>query len=162
MRIATPLDRFYNPDVGLLILRLVLGIIFLAHGAQKLFGAFGGGGIAGTAGFFGSLGIPMPQVMAVVVAVFEFLGGLLVLIGFLTPLGGLMITAVMAGAIATVHMSKGFFVGNGGIEFPLMLLASGLALAFTGPGRFSVEGATVDVNRRARVETVPIRGAGRG
>jgi putative oxidoreductase len=95
--------------------------------------------------------------------VFEFFGGLLVLIGFLTPLAGLMITAVMAGAIATVHMSKGFFAGNGGIEFPLMLLASGLALVFTGPGRFSVEGARAEANTtRPRVETVPIRGASRG
>ena len=162
MRIATPLDRFYNPDVGLLVLRLALGIIFLAHGAQKLFGAFGGGGIAGTAGFFGSIGVPMPQLMAVVVAVFEFLGGLLVLIGFLTPLAGLMITGVMAGAIVTFHMSKGFFAGNGGIEFPLILLASGLALVFTGPGRFSVEGANAEVSQRPRVETVPIRGTSRG
>ena len=153
MRIATPLDRFYNPDVGLLIIRLALGVIFMAHGAQKLFGAFGGGGIGGTAGFFGSIGLPMPGVMAWLVAIFEFFGGLLVLIGFLTPLGGLMIAAVMVGAILTVHLPKGFFAANGGIEFPLMLLASALALAFSGPGRFSVEGATTVATTRGTVAT---------
>ena len=157
MRIATPLDRFYNPDIGLLILRLALGVIMMAHGAQKLFGAFGGGGISGTAGFFGSIGIPMPQVMAIVVAIFEFFGGLLVLIGFLTPLGGLMIAAVMVGAIMTVHLSKGFFAGNGGIEFPLMLFASGLALAFSGPGRYSVEGAATEAGTARRGDVDPVR-----
>ena len=142
MRLSTPLDRLYNPDVGLLILRVVLGIIFMGHGAQKLFGMFGGPGIAGVTGFFGSLGIPMPGVMAWVVGLFEFLGGLYVLIGFLTPVGGLMITAVMLGAIATVHLAKGFWNGNGGVEFPLILIVAALALVFAGPGRYSVEGAS--------------------
>ena len=160
MRVRTPLDRFYSPDLGLLVLRLALGVIFMAHGAQKLFGAFGGGGIGGTAGFFGSIGIPMPQVMAWLVAIFEFFGGLFVLIGFLTPVGGLMIAAVMVGAIATVHISKGFFAASGGIEFPLILLASGLALAVSGPGRYSVEGAAttgtghVDIDGRAATTRV--------
>lgn len=150
MRVSTPLDRLYNPDVGLLILRIVLGIIFMGHGAQKLFGMFGGPGIAGVTGFFGSLGIPMPGVMAWVVGLFEFFGGLYVLIGFLTPVGGLMITAVMLGAIATVHLPKGFWNGNGGIEFPLALIAMALTLVFAGPGRYSVEGAKSDVVVRDR------------
>lgn len=153
MRIATPLDRLYNPDVGLLVLRIVLGIIFMGHGAQKLFGMFGGPGIAGTTGFFGSLGVPMPGVMAWVVGLFEFLGGLYILLGFLTPVGGIMITCVMIFAIALVHLSKGFWNGNGGMEFPLMNLAAALALVFTGPGRYSVEGASADVVVRSRPAT---------
>jgi putative oxidoreductase len=154
MRLATPLDRLYNPDVGLLILRIVLGIIFIGHGSQKLFGAFGGPGIAGVTGFFGSLGIPMPGVMAWVVGLFEFLGGWYVLLGFLTSLGGVMITCVMLGAIATVHISKGFWNGKGGMEFPLALIAAALALVFAGPGRYSVEGASSDVVVRTRTTTV--------
>lgn len=145
MRLTTTLDRFYHPDVGLLLLRIVLGITFIGHGAQKLFGMFDGPGIAGVTGFFGSLGVPMPGVMAWVVALFEFLGGIFILIGFLTPVAGLMITAVMLGAIATVHLSKGFWNGNGGVEFPLALIAAALALVFAGPGRYSVEGASSDV-----------------
>jgi putative oxidoreductase len=153
MRISTPLDRLYNPDVGLLILRIVLGIVFMGHGAQKLFGMFGGPGIGGITGYFGSLGVPMPAVMAWVVGLFEFLGGLYVLIGFLTPVGGIMITCVMLGAIFLVHLSKGFWNGNGGMEFPLMNIAAALALTFAGPGRYSVEGASSDVVVRTRPVT---------
>lgn len=145
MHIATPLDLLYNPDVGLLILRIALGIIFVGHGLQKLAGWFGGPGIGGVTGYFASLRIPAPGVMAIVVGIFETFGGLFVLLGFLTPLGGIMIACVMAGAIFTQHMSKGFWNSNGGIEFPLILLASALALAFTGPGRYSVEGASTHV-----------------
>lgn len=153
MRLSTPLDRFYNPDVGLLILRIVLGIIFIGHGAQKLFGMFGGPGIGGVTGFFGSLGVPMPGVMAWVVGFFEFFGGIFVLIGLLTPVGGVMIATVMVFAIALVHLSKGFWNGNGGVEFPLALLAAALALVFAGPGRYSVEGASSDVVVRDRTVT---------
>lgn len=153
MRLATPLDRLYNPDVGLLILRIVLGITFMAHGAQKLFGMFDGPGIAGTTGYFASLGIPMPGLMAWVVGLFELLGGLYVLIGFLTPVGGVMITCIMLGAIAYVHLAKGFWNGNGGMEFPLVNIAAALALTFAGPGRYSVEGASADVVVRNRPVT---------
>jgi len=154
MRIATPLDRLYNPDVGLLILRIVLGIVFMGHGAQKLFGMFGGPGIAGTTGFFASLGVPMPGVMAWVVGLFEFLGGLYVLIGFLTPVGGIMISCVMIFAIFLVHLPKGFWNGNGGMEFPLVNIAAALALTFAGPGRYSVEGASTNVAARRPAPTV--------
>ena len=135
------MNRFYNPSLGLLLLRLALGVIFAVHGAQKLFGAFGGGGPSGTAGFFGSIGIPAPGMMAWVVGLAEFLGGLSLLFGFLTPVGGALIAAVMAVAILVVHLKNGFFAANGGVEFPLILLASALALIAAGPGRFSIDGA---------------------
>jgi putative oxidoreductase len=133
------MNRFYNPSLGLLLLRLVVGIIFIAHGSQKLFGAFGGGGPSGTAGFFASAGIPAPGVMAWVVGLAEFLGGLSVLFGLLTPVGGALIAAVMVVAILVVHLKNGFFAPMG-IEFPLVNLAAVLALIAAGPGRYSVDG----------------------
>ena len=135
------MNRFYNPSLGLALLRIALGLIFVAHGAQKLFGVFGGGGPAGTAGFFGSIGIPAAGIMAWVVGFAEFFGGLSVLFGFLTPVGGALIACVMAVAILSVHLKNGFFASNGGIEFPLILLAAALALVAAGPGRYSVDGA---------------------
>src|SRR5438132_566388 len=100
-----------------------------AHGAQKLFGWFGGGGLSGTAGFFGKLGFRPPLAMAIVAAVSEFGGGLLFAVGFLTPLAALLLTSVMVVAIATVHWPKGFFVGSGGYEFNLLILTVAVAVA---------------------------------
>jgi putative oxidoreductase len=125
---------------GLLLLRLVVGGTMFAHGAQKLFGWFGGGGIRGTAGFLGNLGFRAPLVMAVLAALGET-SGLLFAAGFLTPLAALGITVVMFNAIATVHWQKGFFNSSGGFEFNLTLLAVALAVAATGPGRFAVDRA---------------------
>jgi putative oxidoreductase len=126
---------------GLLLLRLVVGGTMFAHGAQKLFGWFGGGGIRGTAGFFGSnLGFRAPLAMATLAGLAEA-GGLLLAAGFLTPLAALGIAVVMLTAIAAVHWSKGFFNTNGGFEFNLTLLTAAVALAATGPGRFAVDRA---------------------
>jgi len=123
----------------LLVLRLTLGIVFLAHGAQKAFGAFGGPGLAGTAGFLGSLGLQPPRFWAVVAAYGEFLGGLLVALGLFTPLGALMIAAAMAVATIKVHGPKGFFIQNGGYEHTLVLLVLALVLAAAGPGAYSLD-----------------------
>jgi putative oxidoreductase len=125
---------------GLLLLRVVVGGTMFAHGAQKLFGWFGGPGPKGVAGFFGQLGFRAPIVIAIFAGLAE-VGGLLFAIGFVTPLAALGIVVVMLNAIATVHWPKGFFNSAGGYEFNLTLLAVAVAVAATGPGRFSIDRA---------------------
>jgi putative oxidoreductase len=125
---------------GLLLLRVVGGLTISAHGAQKLFGWFGGGGVRGTAGFFENLGFRPPVLLTVLAGLGE-VGGLLFAAGFLTPLAALGMTIVMFNAIAVVHWSKGFFNGNGGLEFPLSLATIAIAVTMTGPGRFSIDRA---------------------
>jgi putative oxidoreductase len=123
---------------GLLLLRVVIGGTMFAHGAQKLFGWFGGHGLRGTAGFFGSLGWRLPLLMAFLAGLGEA-SGLAFALGFLTPLAALGIAVVMLNAIVVVHWKNGFFAGNGGIEFPLVLAAVAVGVAATGPGRFSID-----------------------
>jgi putative oxidoreductase len=125
---------------GLLLLRVVVGTTMFAHGAQKLFGWFGGYGPKGTGGFFGSIGFRAPVAMAVVAGLAEA-GGLLFAVGFLTPLAALGIAVVMLNAIGSVHWKNGFFNGSGGYEFNLTLLAVAVAVTATGPGRFSIDRA---------------------
>jgi putative oxidoreductase len=127
--------------LGLLILRLVLGITFFAHGSQKLFGWFGGGGIQGTHGMMQHLGVRPPRLWAWLAALAEFWGGVLLALGFLTPIGSLGIIAAMLTAIIQVHWTKGFWNTGGGIEFPLVNLATALGLALTGPGVYSLDAA---------------------
>src|SRR5206468_1813901 len=126
---------------GLLLLRVVLGLTLSAHGAQKLFGWFGGSGLQGTGGFFGTFGFRAPVLMAVAAGLAEFGGGLSVATGFLTPLGALAITIVMLTAVALVHWPNGFFSSNGGFEFNLLISSAAVALAATGPGRFAIDHA---------------------
>jgi putative oxidoreductase len=128
-------------ETGLLILRLGIGLILAAHGAQKLFGWFGGYGIAGTGGWLESMGFRPGKAHAVLNGVAEFGGGVLLALGFLTPLAAAAIAGVMLVAIKTVHWEKGFFNGNGGYEFNLAIIAGAIALAFTGPGEFSLDHA---------------------
>ena len=125
---------------GLLLLRVVIGGTVFAHGAQKLFGWFGGHGLRGTAGFFGSMGWRPPLLMAFLAGVGET-SGLAFAFGFLTPLAALGIATVMLNAIFAVHWRNGFFNGDGGVEFPLTLAAVAVAVAATGPGRFSIDNA---------------------
>ena len=125
---------------GLLLLRIVAGGTIFAHGAQKLFGWFGGNGMRGTAGFFEKLGFRPPVLLAVLAGLGEA-SGVPFALGLVTPLAALGITIVMLNAIAVVHWSKGFFNGNGGIEFPLLIATVAIAVAATGPGRFSVDHA---------------------
>lgn len=126
-------------DAGLLLVRIVLGTIMAAHGAQKLFGWFGGHGLAGTGGWLESMGFKPARLHASVTGLAEFGGGMLLALGFLTPLGAAAVAGVMIVAIATVHWSNGFFNTNGGYEFNLLIIASAIALAFTGPGDISID-----------------------
>jgi putative oxidoreductase len=125
---------------GILLLRVVVGGTLFAHGAQKLLGWWGGGGPRGTGGFFGRLGFRAPIVMALLAGLGEGSGALFAL-GLLTPLAALGMATVMLVALWAVHRPNGFFSSNGGFEFPLVLAAAAVAVAATGPGRFSVDRA---------------------
>ena len=124
---------------GILLLRIVLGSIISAHGAQKLFGWFGGGGPRGTAAGFGQLRFRAPMLMAFAAGLAEFTGGLLIATGLLTPLAAFAIAVVMLNAIVTVHWRNGFWNTAGGYEFNLLVLAAAVAIASTGAGRFSLD-----------------------
>src|SRR5215204_5651078 len=126
---------------GLLLLRLVLGGLMAAHGAQKLFGWWGGPGLEGTSRMCTNLAYRSPFLMACGLGLAEFTGGLSILAGLLTPLGALAVTVVMLNAVYLVHWSKGFFLMNGGYEFNLLIIAAAIALAAIGPGRFSLDHA---------------------
>src|SRR5437879_3827766 len=125
-------------DIGLLVLRVVVGLTIAAHGSQKLFGWFGGGGLDGTAGALEHLGFRPGKLYAVVTGVAEAGGGAGLALGLLTPLGAAAVIGAMVAAVVSAHWSKGFFATSGGYEYALALAAAGVALAFTGPGRFSL------------------------
>ena len=128
-------------DIGLLILRLVVGLALAAHGSQKLFGWFGGHGIAGTGGFLESIGFRPGKVMAAISGIGEMAGGLGLALGLLTPLAAALVIATMLVAIYSVHIHNGFFVTKQGYEYNLVLAAVALALAFAGPGQLSIDAA---------------------
>ncbi|MGI5448298.1 DoxX family protein [Streptomyces sp. CA-243310] len=124
-------------DAGLLLLRVVLGLTMAAHGGQKLFGWFGGGGISGTGRFFTASGYPAGDAMAVVAGLTETLGGLGLAAGLLTPLAGAALVGTMINALA-VHGVGSFFAPEG-IEYELLLTVGAAALALTGPGRYAAD-----------------------
>jgi putative oxidoreductase len=128
-------------SVGLLVGRLVVGLGMAAHGAQKLFGWFGGHGRAGTGGYLESLGFRPGKGFATAAGAAEFCGGLLVALGLFGPLGPALMVAVMVVAIVTQHRGNGFFAMNNGFELPLLYATGGVALAFTGPGAYSLDAA---------------------
>lgn len=127
--------------LGLLILRLVIGLTLAAHGAQKLFGWWGGPGMTGWTGAMNRMRIRPAVPWAWASALAEFAGGLALAAGFLFPLPVFAIAGSMLVAIALVHLPKGFFVSKGGYEFNLSILAAGAALALTGPGSISLDAA---------------------
>jgi putative oxidoreductase len=128
-------------DTGLLLARVVFGSLMAAHGAQKLFGWFGGYGIAGTGGFFESLGFRPGRFFAAAAGFSEVAGGTLLAVGLLGPLGPAMIIAIMVVAMATVHWPHGVFGQNGGIETPLLYAAFAAGIALTGYGAYSLDAA---------------------
>jgi putative oxidoreductase len=126
-------------DAGLALARLVLGLLMAAHGAQKLFGWFGGHGLAAVSGMFEGLGFRPGRVFATAASVSEVAGGLLVALGFLGPIGPALMLSVMIVAAVSVHWQNGLFVMDNGIEVPLLYAAGATALALTGPGQFSLD-----------------------
>lgn len=133
------MDRGPNPSLGLAILRVVIGVIFIAHGAHKLFET----GVPPTAEFLGSLGVPAAAAAAWLVTLLEFVGGLSLVVGFLVTPVSLLFCVHMLTGIILVHAPNGFFVigpGQGGVEFNLLLIAGLLALVFAGPGLASLDG----------------------
>src|SRR5205085_11530543 len=124
--------------LGLLVARLVLGLLMAAHGAQKLFGWFGGYGLTGTAGFFEQLGFRPGRLFAAAAAMGEVVSGVLVALGLFGPVGPALLRSVMIVAAST-HWSNGGFAQNNGYEVPLLYAAGAATLALTGPGRFSLD-----------------------
>ena len=141
------LNRVLATDngIGALALRVPIGIIFAAHGAQKLFGWFGGYGLEGTGQFFGSVGLNPGYLMALLAGAAEFFGGLALVFGLLVRPAAAALSFVMLVAIFAVHWNKGFFAGSGGYEFALALFAASLALVFSGAGRLSADWAISEV-----------------
>jgi putative oxidoreductase len=125
---------------GLLVLRVVVGLTLAAHGAQKIFGWFGGGGPDGTATSFGSLGFRAPRTMALTAGVSE-LAGVAFALGVVTPFAALAMASVMVVAVGSVHWKNGFFAGKGGFEYNLTIWTVAVAVSAIGPGRFSLDRA---------------------
>ena len=154
-RLGRPLramqSSWSSVDLAALVLRGVLGFVFIAHGGQKLFSLFGGGGIHGTTVFFGAVGIPAPDTFAYVVGITEFFGGVLLVAGFLTAVAAIGLLIDMAVAIATVSYKFSFFsqtkVGYGW-ELNLALIGLAAALLIMGPGAWSVD-AGLGLTRRS-------------
>jgi putative oxidoreductase len=127
-------------NAGLIVLRLVAGLVMAGHGAQKLFGWFGGYGIAGTGGFFESIGFRPGRAFAAAAAVAELFGGVLIAVGFLGPIGPALVLATMIVAMS-VHWQNGLFATANGFELPLLYAAVAAALALSGPGAYSIDEA---------------------
>lgn len=122
-----------------LVIRAGIGIIFAAHGSQKLFGWFGGYGLDGTAGWMASIGLEPGMLMAILAGGAEFLGGLALIIGLFVRPAALLLAATMLVAILIVHLPNGLFMSNNGYEFGLALLAASVGLLIRGAGSFSLD-----------------------
>ena len=128
--------------LAVLVLRLFVGFAFMMHGSQKLLGAFGGSGVAGFAGMLTKLGVEPANILAWVVSITEFVGGVCVFFGFLTRFWAAGLVIDMAVAVAKVNLPNGFFAAKGGMELPLSFGVMALVILLTGPGSLSVDRAT--------------------
>jgi putative oxidoreductase len=135
------LQKILSTDQGLaaLVLRIPTGIIFVAHGAQKLFGSFGGHGLEGTGQWMASIGLEPGWLMALLSGSAEFFGGLALILGLLVRPSSVVLAFTMLVAIFAVHFEHGLFMANNGYEFALSLLAISVALIFAGGGRWSLD-----------------------
>ncbi|MFZ2178399.1 MAG: DoxX family protein [Rhodococcus sp. (in: high G+C Gram-positive bacteria)] len=123
-------------DLALLVARIGLGVVFVAHGWQKFFDA----GVGATQASFAAMGVPMPDISAIVAATVELAGGFLLLVGLATSIAGILLFLVMLGALILVHADKGVFVSDGGYELVVGLGVGALLLAVVGAGRLSIDG----------------------
>lgn len=140
MTTSTLLNAFRSNDsIAPLALRLAAGIIFAAHGAQKLFGWFGGYGLEGTGQWMASIGLEPGYFMALMAGSAEFFGGLLLIVGLLTRPAAFVLAITMVVAIVTVHLPNGLFMSNNGYEFGLSLLAVSVSLGLSGAGKFALD-----------------------
>ncbi len=128
-------------SLGLFLARLVFGLILAAHGAQKLFGWFGGYGLAGTGGWLESLGFRPGRFFAAMAGGGEFVGGLLTALGLFGPVGPALMIAVMVVAIGSVHVKNGLFAAANGVELPLLFATAGAAIGLVGFGQFALDPA---------------------
>ena len=133
-------------DLGLLVLHVVVGLLFVGHGSQKLFGVLGGYGLEGVGAFFETIGLRPGKLNAIAAGTAELLGGALIALGLLVPLGAALLIAVMVAATLTAHRGKGIWNDNGGFELPLVNVAAVFALAAVGAGDISLD-AALDLDR---------------
>ncbi|RMQ94435.1 DoxD-like protein [Pseudomonas savastanoi pv. glycinea] len=129
---------------GLTVVRILVGIIFVAHGSQKLFGAFGGYGLEGTGQYMASLGLTPGYLMALLSGSAEFFGGLGLVVGLLARPAALVLAATLVVAIFSVHIHNGLFMANNGYEFALALLGGVVAVLIEGAGKLSIDRAISD------------------
>jgi len=139
MSTTTYLTDAVTLGTGLLLARLILGVLMAAHGTQKLFGWLGGYGLAGTAGFFEQLGFRPGHLFVVTASLTEMLSGILIALGLFGPVGPALLLSVMIVAAVSVHWKNGLFAGTNGIEVPLLYAVGAAALALTGYGPFSLD-----------------------
>ena len=149
-------------DVGLLIVRLAVGLTFAAHGAQKVLGWWAGPGFAGWTGVMTRMGLRPAPLWAAISAGTELFGGLLLALGFLTPIAAALVVAQSVYIVVRAHLPKGFWNKNGGIEFPLQLLAGALLIVASGPGAIAIDpavGIDLGTSVRAVVLVIAVLGA---
>lgn len=146
IRPGTDDDRRAGPDHGaidlaLLVIRIVIGLLFVGHGAQKLFGSFGGPGLKGTADMFDAIGLRPGHMHAWAAGTAELVAGAPLALGLVTPVAAALVIAVLVAAIVTAHLPKGIWNTDGGYEYHLVLIAGAFALAGVGPGDWSLDNA---------------------